>query len=196
MLLFFDTEFTGLCKDTTLISIGIVSENGKRFYAELTDYDGSQVDDWIDEHVIQNLALKGNKDFLKEYDNLSYYYGHSMEISLRLKEWLKQFDLIQFVSDVCHYDMVLLIDLITHGKTAIDLPKNISAVCHDINQDIAVVYGISDFISFDKSREQILDDAGVKISGQKHNSLYDAEVIKEIYNFLNTKNMKKGLIQK
>ena len=35
---FFDTEFTGLRKDTTLISIGIVSDTGDRFYAELTDY--------------------------------------------------------------------------------------------------------------------------------------------------------------
>lgn len=32
---FFDTEFTGLRKDTTLISIGIVSDTGDRFYAEL-----------------------------------------------------------------------------------------------------------------------------------------------------------------
>lgn len=29
--LFFDTEFTGLHKQTSLISIGIVAENGKKF---------------------------------------------------------------------------------------------------------------------------------------------------------------------
>lgn len=29
-LLFFDTEFTGLRKDTTLISLGIVADNGKK----------------------------------------------------------------------------------------------------------------------------------------------------------------------
>lgn len=41
MNIFFDTEFTGLHKNTTLISIGCVDENGRTFYAELTDYDES-----------------------------------------------------------------------------------------------------------------------------------------------------------
>ena len=47
--LFFDTEFTGLHKNTTLISIGIISEDGKTFYAELNDYDINQIsdDNWI-----------------------------------------------------------------------------------------------------------------------------------------------------
>jgi DNA polymerase III epsilon subunit-like protein len=38
MKIFFDTEFTGLHKDTTLISIGLVSEDNRKFYAELIDY--------------------------------------------------------------------------------------------------------------------------------------------------------------
>ena len=37
MKIFFDTEFTGLHKNTTLISIGLVAENGKKFYAEFND---------------------------------------------------------------------------------------------------------------------------------------------------------------
>lgn len=44
MKVFFDTEFTGLHQKTTLISIGLISEDGKTFYAELTDYDQTQVD--------------------------------------------------------------------------------------------------------------------------------------------------------
>ena len=38
MKIFFDTEFTGLHKDTSLISIGLVDEDGKTFYAEFLDY--------------------------------------------------------------------------------------------------------------------------------------------------------------
>lgn len=53
MKVFFDTEFTGLHKNTTLISLGCVDENGRTFYAEFTDYDKSQVDDWINENVIK-----------------------------------------------------------------------------------------------------------------------------------------------
>ena len=45
--IFFDCEFTGLHKNTTLISIGLISDCGKTFYAEFTDYDKGQVDDWI-----------------------------------------------------------------------------------------------------------------------------------------------------
>ena len=39
MKVYFDTEFTGLKKDTTLVSIGLISETHKAFYAEFTDYD-------------------------------------------------------------------------------------------------------------------------------------------------------------
>ena len=55
MNVYFDTEFTGLHKGTTLISIGLIASNGKKFYAEIVDYDRSQVNDWIKENVINNL---------------------------------------------------------------------------------------------------------------------------------------------
>ena len=95
-----------------------------------------------------------------------------------------QFDTIQFVSDVCHYDFVLLIDLITNGGTALDLPETISAVCHDINQDIANQFRVCDAKGFDMSREQIMNElCGSEdvVTGDKHNSLYDAETIKAIW---------------
>lgn len=57
MKVFFDTEFTGLYKNTMLISIGLISEDRRCFYAELTDYDEAQCSDWIKEHVIANLNL-------------------------------------------------------------------------------------------------------------------------------------------
>ena len=55
MNIFFDTEFTGLHKNTTLISIGLISETGKTFYAEFTDYNNTQIDNWIENNVINNL---------------------------------------------------------------------------------------------------------------------------------------------
>ena len=54
---FFDCEFTGLHQNTTLISIGLIAETGQTFYAELTDYDKSQIDEWLQTNVIDNLAL-------------------------------------------------------------------------------------------------------------------------------------------
>lgn len=182
MNLYFDTEFTGLHKNTTLVSIGIAAENGKKFYAEFSDYDESQCDDWIKENVLKHTILRGNDTLaarLGEDDDTTVVLGSKTDIRYELGEWLKQFDEAQFVSDVCHYDMVLLIDIF---GTAFDLPKNVSAVCHDINQDIARHYGISEREAFDKNREDIVSElCGGFIAGDKHNALYDAEVIKAIY---------------
>ena len=182
MRLFFDMEFTGLHKNTTPISIGIVSEDGKKFYAEFTDYDESQCDDWIKENVTSELLY----DTEKWHEGIAdrQMNGNNQIVSYALKDWIQQFDKIQFISDVCHYDFVLLIDLLTNGGTALDLPKNISAACHDINQDIAKHFNISDSEAFDMSRERIMNDlCGKKniVTGDKHNSLYDAEVIRVIY---------------
>ncbi len=186
MNLYFDTEFTGLHKDTTLISIGIVAENGKKFYAEFSDCDESQCDDWIKENVLKHTILAGNDTLaarLGEDNNTTVVIGSKADIRHELGEWLKQFGELQFVSDVCHYDMVLLIDIF---GGAFDLPKNVSAVCHDINQDIARHYEISEREAFDKRREDIVSElCGSFIAGDKHNAFYDAEVIKAIYEAVN-----------
>lgn len=187
MELFFDTEFTGLHKNTTLISVGIISEDGRRFYAELTDYDKNQCNDWIKEHVLSNLLLGGmeaGKRAILDDPLIVMAKGDSKYVSQELNTWLSQFDEIQFISDVCHYDFVLLIDLITNGGTAFDLPENISPVCHDINTDIALCFGSSESEAFDRSREDIMEHfCGEEdiVKGVKHNSMYDAEVIRAIW---------------
>ena len=59
------------------------------------------------------------------------------------------------------------------------------AVCYDINNDIAVFHGISIDEAFDLSREDILEANGVVLTeALKHNALYDAEVIRAIYNII------------
>lgn len=183
MILFFDMEFTGLRQNTTPISLGIVSEDGKKFYAEFMDYDRSQCNDWILENVVSEL-LHQKPEIWESGIADRLVCGTKKEIMWALKDWIQQFDIIQFVSDVCHYDFVLLVDLMTNGGTALDLPENISAVCHDLNMDIARHFHVSDREAFDMSREQIMNDlCGLEdvVTGNKHNSLYDAEVIKAIY---------------
>lgn len=51
---FFDTEFTGLHQNTTLISIGLISDCGKSFYAELNEFDIAQLNDWLNENDNSN----------------------------------------------------------------------------------------------------------------------------------------------
>lgn len=211
MNLYFDTEFTGLHKATTLISIGIISDDGKTFYAEFTDY-CQKVDDWIKTNVIENLTLpkiNEKEDVMGQYlewesqgytiknPNNPTFYNHTLMferqryddthvvgnkemVAESLGRWLSQFDSIQFVSDVCHYDFVLLIDLF---GSAWDLPKNVSPVCHDINADIARYYGITESEAFDLNREETLDNLSNHNSyntDKKHNALHDAEVIRGI----------------
>ena len=191
MKIFFDTEFTGLSKDTTLISIGLISEDKRQFYAELIDYNERQVTDWIKENVISHLY---KSDWRKRKSTYipNYHLGCKEEIAKVLENWFAQFDKVELVSDVCHYDMVLLVDLY---HDAFNLPSNVCAACYDINQDIAKKYNISMEDAFNKSREEILYNAhrdGI-INGDKHNSLYDAKVIRELYQILNNINFDKGI---
>lgn len=178
MKIFFDTEFTGLHKNTTLISIGLVDGDGRTFYAELTDYDQDQVDDWIQEHVINNLKFNDDNKFrINLHNDNIEVKGDKKYVADCLRVWLSKYDKVQLVSDVCHYDMVLFIDLF---GSAFDLPKQVCPFCYDINHDIAELCEISDVEAFDKSREELCYK---DIEGDKHNALYDAKVIKEIYSY-------------
>ena len=186
MLIYTDLEFTGLHKDTTVISVGCISEDGRTFYGECSDYDKTQVDQWLIDNVINGLEMcKIHTDrglpestMIKVEGGNGFNtksYGTKKDVGKDLKSWLFQFDTVQFVGDVCHYDFVLLIDLISGH--ALSLPNFISPYCHDINQDIARYYDISDIEAFDINREEIVevDD------NDKHNSLHDAIVCKMIH---------------
>jgi len=183
MKIFFDTEFTGLHKDTTLISIGLVSEDSRQFYAELNDYNTRQCDDWIEKNVLEHLYTRYPKDVENAPYVANLHIGDKDDIGKALEIWLKQFDTVELVSDVCHYDMVLFIDLFDH---AFHLPKNVCPACYDINQDISREYNISLQEAFDMSRDILLQKYRDKaILGDKHNALYDAKVIRELYQILN-----------
>lgn len=54
MLIFFDTEFTSLHWQAKLISIGLVTEDGRKFYAELSDtYQMTECSDFVREVTYQ-----------------------------------------------------------------------------------------------------------------------------------------------
>lgn len=192
MKLYFDTEFTGLRKDTTIISLGIVDENNRSIYAEFTDYDKSQIDPWLKKNIIDKTLYLSKKEipddiYIKD-GNETTIVSTKLGNRKNLLEWIAFYgnEEIQFVSDVSHYDMVLLIDALF--DSALKMPKNISAVCHDINHDIARYKNISMIDAFDLCREDLLTSKELsKIKGDKHNSLYDAKVIKAIYEKINNK---------
>jgi len=174
MNIYFDLEFTGLHQNTTPISIGLISDDNKSFYAEFTDYDVSQVDEWIQTNVIENLLMNDitEQSYSKKIinSNSNYIKGNSSFVKQKLEEWLSQFDKIEMWSDCLSYDWVLFSQIWGH---AFNIPKNI----YYIPFDICVLFKIKG-IDPDISRE---DYVNVINKDAKHNSLFDAKVIKLCY---------------
>jgi hypothetical protein len=160
MRVYFDTEFTGLHQNTTLISIGMVDENGDEFYAESIDYDQSQVDEWLRENVIANL---GTADYA--------LVGTQPVIAGAVKDWLAERGTVEMWSDTLAYDWVLFCQLFGH---AFNIPKNV----YYIPFDLATLMKIKG-VDPDVNRE-----AFAGIEGSKHNALHDARVIKACYDKL------------
>lgn len=191
---FFDTEFTGLHQHTTLVSIGLIAESGESFYAELDDYDGGQVNDWIRDNVINNLRLK--QKGLMVTGNKSEYYGGKRQLASYLAIWFHQFDQTEMWSDCLSYDWVLFCQIFGH---AFSIPKNI----YYIPFDICTLFKASG-IDPDISREDFaghktytdcggifdmtIDEVALWGKNQKHNALWDAKVI--MYCYENLKNIK------
>jgi len=172
---FFDCEFTGLHQGTTLISIGAISECGKTFYAELTDYNLLQVDTWIEENVLSKLHLDIEKHGLNSSScvgNDWLFKGTKYETGVILKAWLKQFEKAVMWSDCLAYDWVLFNDLF---GGAFNIPENV----YYIPFDICTVFEMIG-INPDVSREKF-GCGEVYAEMPKHNALWDARVIKMCY---------------
>lgn len=174
MRIFLDTEFTGLHKNTTLISIGLVDEDGRSFYAEFTDYDKKQADEWIEENIIGHLILPTLVyDIIKQCNVSEYslFVGDKQTITNKLLVWLSSYEEVEIWSDCLAYDWVLFCDLF---GGALNLPKNI----YYIPFDLATLFRLSN-IDPDISREEY---CGLSInSDNKHNALWDARVIKACF---------------
>lgn len=175
-VVFFDTEFTGLHQNTTLISIGLVSECGKTFYAEFVDYDKSQIDNWLHDNVIENCLYLSSNSPAPSCTGLSNYshVGARNTIKADLIDWLNQFEDIEMWSDCLAYDWVLFNQLWGH---AFNIPENI----YYIPFDICTLFKMKG-IDPDISREEF---AEMTNNAQKHNALWDAKVICECYRRLN-----------
>jgi len=168
MRVFFDTEFTGLRQDTSLISIALESEDGKQFLAELTDYKEEQVDEWLQVNVFANLqeppGVPHNPLLRPDY----YHKGNKSEIADLLRKWLSQWDKVEMWSDCLAYDWVLFNDLF---GGAFEIPENV----YYIPFDICTLFWVKG-IDPDINREEFAGGDGVK-----HNALHDAKMIKACF---------------
>jgi DNA polymerase III epsilon subunit-like protein len=175
MKIFFDFEFTGLTMKTTPISLGMITENGHKFYAEFNDYDKTQCDDWINDNITSKLL----------YNDEMFYFENDIEnkkivikndkkaISDSVHEWLKQFKNIEFWGDCVAYDWLLMADLLGMGKPMRKFPNNFTSYqAFDLFTVLKMKYH-----NPKENRHEIL---GIENTGQ-HNALYDAEIAVKLY---------------
>lgn len=172
MKVFFDCEFTGLHQNTTLVSIGLVAEDGRSFYAELEDYDRSQVDEWIQENVIDNLILASPPRNLPAD---ACYLGNREIVRLALTDWLSRFEVVEMWGDCLAYDWVLFCELF---GGAFNIPKNVYYIPFDLATILRIRMQFDSSFDPDTNREEL---AGLPSNKNKHNALHDARVIKACF---------------
>ncbi len=196
MKVFFDTEFTGLHQNTTLISIGLVTEDNRTFYAEFNDYARHQVDPWVRDNVIKQLKFRPPEEGEDEFfvwgrrGSSVEVRGNSKEIAQHLADWFQDIlggpvswvdygtkipeeiveSCIEIWSDCLSYDWVLFNQLWGH---AFDIPKCI----YYIPFDICMLFKLKG-IDPDINREEF---AEMTENAEKHNALWDARIIKACY---------------
>jgi len=185
---YFDTEFTELSRRGTLISIGLVDESNHHFYAEFNDYDDDHLNEFVTGTILPRLRF--NKDCIerKSFNNDTVVNvdmrGSTEEIKKELKAWFKSLhlnnyikngneDQIQFYTDCYAYDWMLFAEMM--WGNGFDIPKTFSYIPIDLSTAFW-----ADGIDPDYSREKY---AGVLPGDdeQKHNSLWDAEIIKKCF---------------
>lgn len=161
---FFDTEFIEDGRTIDLLSIGIVSEDGREFYAEVDqrDVDYEHAGPWVKENVIKHLWNRQNDK--SEFNGWSRDGGtggvlRRTEIANEIIRFVGQNPV--FWSYYADYDWVVLCQL--YGRM-IDLPKTWPMYCRDLKQLIDM-YRIN-------PPEQ---------TGQEHHALFDARWVKQSF---------------
>jgi hypothetical protein len=138
MRIWFDTEFIDDGKTIDLISIGMVSEDGRRYYAEAAECDLSRGCDWVQQNVIPHLT--GYKRERQDMANdIVLFCRRSPE----------------FWAYFCAYDWVVLCQL--YGRM-IDVPHHWPNFCFDL-QALRMMRGIVHLPAQTSVKHNALTDA-------------------------------------
>lgn len=143
MKYFFDTEFIEKPCTIDLISIGMVCEDGREFYAESSEVEWSQADQWVLDNVKVHLQLGGldypNGGLTSE--GLTLYRGPKTKIAQAILNWIGPYvpgpipdggtGKPEFWAYYADYDWVAFCWLF--GRV-IDLPNGWPMFCMDLKQ--------------------------------------------------------------
>lgn len=131
-----DTEFIEDGKTIDLISIGIVAEDGREFYAEVADADLSRASDWVKENVLVHLwSRQKDKADANRWSRDGGAGGllkrRDIAVDIVLFCDPEQFGKPEFWGYYADYDWVVLCQLF---GTMMDLPRGWPMYCRDIKQ--------------------------------------------------------------
>lgn len=175
MKFFYDTEFKEDGKTIDLISIGIVAEDGREFYAVSDEFNTQRVaqDWWLMKNVISSIGHESYVDFdpitEKPFKNFILTDEAAMsreDIRKGIVEFVGK-DRPEFWAWFSAYDHVCLAQLF--GKM-IDLPDNFPYLTYDIKQEMDML--------------KLTHDDMPKQPQGKHNALEDARMNVVRYNFI------------
>jgi hypothetical protein len=128
-----DTEFieSGPDRPIELLSIGIVAEDGREFYAENASADLSKANDWVREHVIRQLICVGHVNHRVELPSCPAAFRSAIALAVQLFCDREMHGKPEFWGYYADYDWVVLCQLF---GSMVDLPKGWPMYCRDIKQ--------------------------------------------------------------
>lgn len=154
MRYYLDTEFNEEMGRISLISVGIVCEDHRTYYAEDMGYTGrNQPNQWVKENV---LPLLDRSNRICKY-----------EMGFQILEFIGDDPAPEFWADFAAYDWVVFCQI---WGTMVGLPKHFPMFCRDIQQ-LRASMGVETIPSE-------LD------SEKPHHALYDAWEVKRRYDWL------------
>jgi len=184
MKVFMDSEFTGLHQHTSLISIALVSEHGDVFYAEITDFEKWQCNEWLQENVLAHLVSAENMDdFHKTFEkgwkekegHLTFTACTVQMVYIPLVWWLQRLGNVEIWSDCLAYDWVPFCELF---GGAMEIPENVYYIPFDLST-LLHVKGVDPDISREEFTKSTFIQAHQGLG--KHNALWDVLVMRECY---------------
>jgi len=178
MKIFLDTEFTGLHRNASLISIGLAAGNGDVFYGELTGYAREQLNPWITDNVLPALSGDLPNAGVVPAAPIMLCQGDLADMGEALRSWLNRFggkNSVEIWADVLAWDWILFCDVF---GGAMALPEQV----HYIPRDLSTLLWVKG-IDPDIKREELGTVAWKhpKLHLRKHHALYDALLEKSVF---------------
>lgn len=185
-----------------LISIGIVCEDGREYYAISKEYDYSDASDWVKGNVILPMykaLTPAHKQFSEQYNFHKYEGKQNAQIAGEIVKFIypnalynhpdclpnqigdARGEAAEFYAYYADYDWVVFCSLF---GTMMDLPKGFPMYCNDLKQELErkrVAYGNeTQNIYWVELEEQ----KSFPKQQNEHNALDDAKWNFELYKFI------------